>query len=133
MQSDDGMTVYFPTPIDGPTLPELSTGNPDDDQLLRQIAALAPLDRPRRWRHYLYAPDEYTAQVIARPLVRTGWEAEIWAPENAGEPYCVMAERTVIVTADLGRSGRELFERVISLLPGAEYDGWEVALDEDEV
>lgn len=132
MQSDDGMDVFFPNPIGGPTPPELSTGNPEDDQLLRQIAARASLGQPRAWRHYFYAPDEDTAQAIVRPLIRTGWAAEIWAPETAGELYCVIAERTVILTADLVRSSREMFEQVTSLMPGAEYDGWEVTISEDE-
>src|SRR5215469_6500180 len=132
MQSDDGMDVFFPNPIGGPTCPELSTGNPEDDQLLSQIAARASLDPPRAWRHYLYGPDENTAQAIARPLVRTGWGAEIWAPDSAGEPYCVIAQRTVILTADLVRSSREMFEQVTSRIPGAEYDGWEVSISEDE-
>lgn len=42
--------------------------------------------------------------------MRTGWEAEILAPETAGEPYCVIAGRTVILTADLVRRSREMFE-----------------------
>jgi hypothetical protein len=133
MHSDDDLDVSFPNPIGGPTPPELSTGHPDDDQLLLQIAARASLERPRAWRHYLYVPDEDTAQAIARPLIRTGWEAEIWAPDAPGEPYCVIAERTVILTADLVRSSRGLFEHAASLFPGCVYDGWEVSISEDEV
>jgi len=82
MESDDGMAGFFPDPIGGPVPAELSTGDPEDDELLRQIAARASLDRPRAWRHYFYAPGEDMAQAIARPLARTGWEAEIWAPET---------------------------------------------------
>jgi hypothetical protein len=75
----------------------------------------------------------YSADVsIARPLARTGWDAEIWAPETTGEPYSVVAERTVILTPDLVRTSREMFEQVTSLMPGAEYDGWEVAISEDK-
>jgi hypothetical protein len=132
VKSDDGMDVFLPNPIGGATPPELSTGNPEDDQLLSQIAARASLSQPRSWRHYFYAPDEDTAQAIARPLARTGWDAEIWAPESAGEPYGVIAERTVILTADLVRSSREMFEKITSLMPGAEYDGWEVSVSADE-
>jgi hypothetical protein len=47
MQSDDDLDVFFPNPIGGPVPPELATGDPEDDQLLRQIAARASLDRPR--------------------------------------------------------------------------------------
>ena len=73
MQSDDGVDVLFPNPIGGPAPPELAAGNPEDDQLLSQIAARASLSQPRSWRHY-----------------------------------------------------------VTSLMPGAEYDGWEVSISEDE-
>jgi Regulator of ribonuclease activity B len=132
MQSDDDLDVSFPDPIGGPVPQELETGDPEDNQLLRQIAARASLDRPRAWRHYLYAADEDTAQALARPLARTGWEAGIWAPEAPGEPYCVIAEQTVVLTADLVRSSREMFQHVTSLIPGTEYDGWEASLSEDE-
>jgi hypothetical protein len=106
-----------------------ATGNPDDDRLLIQIAARAPLDRPRRWRHYLCVPDEVPAQVIARALLATGiWEAEISAPQADGEPYTVIASRPdVVLTAYLVRSTREMFEQTASLVPDAEYDGWEVS------
>jgi hypothetical protein len=133
VQPDDGWELIRPAPIAGPVPPELSTGDPEDDQLLRQIAARASLDLPRSWRHYLYVPDEDSAQMIARPLVATGWDAEILAPDAADEPYCVIAERAgVILTADLVRSSRELFENITSLMPGAEYDGWEVSISYDE-
>ncbi len=58
------------------------------------------------------------------------------APEPAeapGEPYSLTAERdAVVVTADLVRSSRELFQKIVSLVPGAEYDGWEVSVRTDE-
>jgi hypothetical protein len=38
----------------------------------------------------------------------------------------------VILSPDLVRASREMFEQVTSLMPGAEYDGWEVAISEDE-
>ena len=62
---------------------------------------MAPLDRPRQWRHYLRVPDEVPAQAIARALLATGiWEAEISAPEAGGEPYTVIAGRPdVVLTA----------------------------------
>ena len=81
MEPDDELKVAFPQPVDGPTPAELSTGNPEDDQLLRQIASRGSLDVPRPWRHYLYAPDEDTAQVIARPLVATSWKVAIGESE----------------------------------------------------
>jgi Regulator of ribonuclease activity B len=76
----DGSHVIQPNLIRGKTLRELSTGDPEDDQLLRQIAAGADLDRPREVRHYLYVPDEQSAHMIAGPLAATGCQAEILAP-----------------------------------------------------
>lgn len=112
---DDDFQVIMPDPIEGPAPPDLSTGDADDDQLLRRIAAMASLDQPRPWRHCLYVPDEESAQMIARPLVASGyWDAEIFAPAEAGGPYRVIAERPdVILTADLVRSTRELFTTIV--------------------
>jgi len=31
-----------------------------------------------------------------------------------------------MLTPDLVRTSREMFEQVTALMPGAEYDGWEV-------
>lgn len=130
--------VFWLDPLDGPTPPELATGNPEDDQLLRQIAARVPLDQPREWIHYVYAPDEPQAQMVAWQLLQVeyeevGFQVEIHLPADAGEPYSVIATReNTILTADLVRGARELFELVSAQVPGAEYDGWEVAIDEDE-
>jgi hypothetical protein len=130
--------VIWLDPLDGPTPPALTTGNPEDDQLLRQIAARVPLDEPREWIHYVFAPDEPRAQMVAWQLRQVayeevGFEVEIYPPDSAGEPYNVIATRErTILTADLVRGARELFELVTAQVPGAEYDGWEVAIDEDE-
>jgi hypothetical protein len=67
---------------------QMSAGDPEDDQLLRHIAARAHLNRPREVKQYLYVPDEESAQMVARPLAATGWQAEIFAPADIGEPYC---------------------------------------------
>ena len=50
-----------------------------------------------------------------------------------GESYCVTAEREgTVLTAELVRQSRELFEMITSHVTGAEYDGWEVAIDTDD-
>jgi hypothetical protein len=131
--------LFLLTPLGGTTPPELSTGDPEDDQLLRQIAARVPLDQPRTWIHYVYAPDEPSAQLVARLLLRLAFQGvsfnvEIYAPDEAGEPYCVIAERDgTVLTADLVRQTRELFELLTSHVPGTDYDGWEVSMDTDEI
>jgi Regulator of ribonuclease activity B len=133
MQSHDSLHVFRPSPISRQSRPELSTGNPEDDELLRQIAARTSPGRPLDWRHYIYVPDEDSAQMMARPLEATGWSVEIFAPEDGDGAYCVRAGRAgVMLTPDLVRSARELFETTVSLVPGAEYDGWEAAIDVDQ-
>ncbi len=62
-----------PAPIGGATPPEMSTGNEDDDELLKQIAARESLDKPRRWQHYLHVPTEQVAYGVAAPLDALGW------------------------------------------------------------
>jgi hypothetical protein len=138
-EHDDRDIVFPLNPIEGETPPELSTGNPDDDQLLRQIAARVPLDQPRAWALNIAAVNAPTAEVVARLMARmafggAGFEFEICAPEAEGEPYYVTAvgEATVL-TADLVRSSREVIEIITSNVPGTVYDGWEVALDPDEI
>jgi hypothetical protein len=122
-----------PGPIEGDTPPELSTGDPEDDELLRHIAARSRLDQPREVKHFLYVRDEEAAQTVARPLAMTGWEAEIFAPEATGEPYLVTAARDrVVLTAELVRSSRELFQSIVSAVPGSEYDGWEASIPVSE-
>jgi hypothetical protein len=131
--------LFLLTPMEGVTPPELSTGNPEDDELLRQIAARVPLDQPRSWIHYVYAQDEPSAQLVARLLLRVayqdaGFDVEIYAPDEADESYCVVAEREdTVLTADLVRNTRGLFELVTAQIPGTEYDGWEVSMDPDEI
>jgi hypothetical protein len=34
----------------------------------------------------------------------------------------------VVLTADLVRSSRQLFQAIASLTPGADYDGWEASI-----
>ena len=135
----DEPDFFLLTPIGGTTPQELSTGHPEDDQLLRQIAARVPLEQPRNWIHYIYVPDEPSAQMVARLLLRVayqdvGFEVEIYAPDAAGEPYCVIAERQgTILNADLVRQARKLFAVITSHVSGADYDGWEVSMGTDEV
>jgi len=89
---------------------------------------MAPLDRPRQWRHYLRVPDEVPAQAIARALLATGiWEAEISAPEAGGEPYTVIAGRPDVVLTAYPVRHAGMFELTASLVSEAEYEGWEMS------
>jgi hypothetical protein len=126
--------IYWTSPIGGETPPELSTGNPDDDQILRQIAARTSLDRPRNWEHYLLTPDQDAARAAAGPLTARGWAVSIAPPDDEDPAWTVTAERQdVVLTPDLVRRTRELFEDLAAQLPGAEYDGWQASIDFDEI
>lgn len=144
---EDG-EVYWAAPIGGVTPPELSTGNEDDDEILRQIAARTSLELPRSWEHFLLVPDEAAARTIAEPLAALGWEVTIGAPgpddedrdadpdddPAARQDWCVIAgQQSVVLTPALVRDSRELFEGLSAQVPGSSYDGWQASIDFDEI
>lgn len=137
VERDDDRVIFWPDPIEGETPPELSTGDPLDDQLLRQIAArVASLETPREWIHYVAVPDVPSARAVAELLMleQRGFDVEVYTPDAPGEPYALRATReNTILTAELVRTARELFNRITSQVPGAEYDGWEVSIDPNEI
>jgi hypothetical protein len=144
---EDG-EVYWAAPIGGVTPPELSTGNEDDDEILRQIAARTSLELPRSWEHFLLVPDEAAARTVAEPLAALGWEVTIGAPgpddddrdvepdddPAARQDWCVIAgQQAVVLTPALVRDARELFEDLSAQVPGSSYDGWQASIDFDEI
>jgi hypothetical protein len=135
MDESESVEIFYPSRIGGAPYENESTGNADDDEILRQIAARTSLSVPRSWKHYVYTTDEESAQKLATLLLRTGWQVEIFAPdEDEGyDKFLVVAEMTnVVLTVDLVRSSRVLFERAVSALPGADYDGWEAEINFDD-
>jgi hypothetical protein len=144
---EDG-EVYWAAPIGGVTPPELSTGNEDDDEILRQIAARTSLELPRSWEHFLLVPDEAAARTVAEPLAALGWEVTIAAPgpddedrdadpdddPAARQDWCVIAgQQSVVLTPALVRDSRELFEGLVAQVPDSSYDGWQASIDFDEI
>lgn len=143
---DDG-EVYWAAPIGGVTPPELSTGNEDDDEILRQIAARTSLSLPRSWEHFLLLPDETAARSAAERLAARDWEVTVAAPgpdedeetgpdddPQARPDWCVIAgQHSVVLTPGLVREARELFEDLAAAVPGASYDGWQASIDFDEI
>jgi hypothetical protein len=142
---EDG-EVYWAAPIGGVTPPELSTGNEDDDEILRQIAARTSLELPRSWEHFLLVPDEAAARTVAEPLAALGWEVTIAAPgpddedadpdddPAARQDWCVIAgQQSVVLTPALVRDSRELFEGLAAQVPDSSYDGWQASIDFDEI
>ena len=114
---DDG-EVYWAAPIGGVTPPELSTGNEDDDEILRQIAARTSLELPRSWEHFLLVPGEAAARSVAEALAALGWEVSIGTPgpddedeldadpgddPGAGQNWSVVAgQQSVVLTPGAG-------------------------------
>jgi hypothetical protein len=100
---------------------------------LQQIVArTTSIDEPREWQHFLHVPSQEQARSVAGPPEDFGWSVSIVPPRKLArrEPWCVVAEmRNVVLTADLIRSTRELFESLAAALPGAEYDGWQASVD----
>jgi hypothetical protein len=151
---DDG-EVYWAAPIGGVTPPELSTGNEDDDEILRQIAARTSLELPRSWEHFLLVPGEAAARSAAEALAALGWEVSIGTPgpddedapddedqpdadpgddPGAGQNWSVVAgQQSVVLTPVLVRDTRELFEELAARVPGSSYDGWQASIDFDEI
>ena len=145
---DDG-EVYWAAPIGGVTPPELSTGNEDDDEILRQIAARTSLELPRSWEHFLLVPGEAAARSVAEALAALGWEVSIGTPgpddedeldadpgdgPEAGQNWSVVAgQQSVVLTPALVRDTRELFEDLAARVPGSSYDGWQASIDFDEI
>jgi hypothetical protein len=121
---------------------ELSTGDPEDDKILRIIAQNSPLAQPRHWVHTLCFEDEGAARAAAgmlanlagppdsmpgRPAAERAWVTEVTADPDAG--WVVTAEQDgVVLSADLVRQVRELFTELEKLLPGIVYDGWRASL-----
>ncbi len=117
-------------PLPGETPPESSTGNDDDDQVLRQIALHSSLDLPRDWQFFLLVPDEQTAVAAARGLTRAGpFEAAVVPPDAEAPAWCLIAElKDAVLTPTMIRGLREMFEKIASQLPGAVYDGWQASI-----
>jgi Regulator of ribonuclease activity B len=137
---DDGreMEIWPAALIGGQTPPEMSTGDDEDDEILRQIAARTSLDLPRDCKHFLLVPDEAAAEMAAGPLTDIGWEVTIGYSDGdddgQGPAWCVFAEvKGVVLTPAFVRSTREMFEKVAAAIPGAEYDGWQASMTEDEI
>lgn len=132
-EASDGWQALRPDPIADPVPSELSTGNPEDDQVLRQIAARTSLSLPRSWRHFLYLSTEADAGAVARPLVAAGWQVFALPPGDEDTSWCLVAEMDdVVLTGELVRTVRQMFEAITRQVAGAEYDGWEATIEPDE-
>jgi hypothetical protein len=122
------LRLVRPSPIgpDGGMGPEFSTGNADDDEVLRQIARLSPLSNPRQWMHFLPCRNEAAARAVAVELVGR-WSVDVRRVKRKG--WCVVAEQTgVITSAQAVREARLFFEDLVNRTPGASYDGWQASV-----
>jgi len=107
---------------------EYATGDPDDDEILRQIALCGPLDKPRHWVHFLPCQNIAAARAVAAAAVRAGWTIEISA-DRKDRDVCVTAEQSdVVTTGERVRTARVFFEDLAEHTPGAQYDGWHASV-----
>ena len=81
--------------------------------------------QPRECRHYLYVPGELGAQVVARTLVRDGWDAEVEAVRDA---WLITATTVTSLNDTTVRDTRVRLEG-LAQDNGGQYDGWEAAAD----
>jgi hypothetical protein len=54
----------------------VTTGNPLDDDILREIGARSDLSLPRDWVHYIYCASAAGAQTIATAVSQDGWDLQ---------------------------------------------------------
>lgn len=114
-------------PGDGPE-PQFSTGDPEDDELLRQVARHSPLDARRDWVHFLVCQEEAVARSAAAEIAAAGWSVQVDL-DDENEDWFVAAEQFGVVTsADAVRQARTFFEAVAARHSGACYDGWEASV-----
>ncbi len=110
------------------TDPELSTGDSEDDQVLRAIARASRLDQPREWTHFLPCASESAARVVGRIAADVGFTVEI-TTNRRGKDWCILAGQSdVVISAALVRRTREFFQGVAERVPGASYDGWHASV-----
>ncbi len=108
--------------------PEFSTGDPEDDQVLRTIARKSRLDQPREWTHLLPCATESAARVVGQIAADVGFDVEI-TTNRRGKDWCVLASQSgVVISAALVRRTREFFQGVAERVPGASYDGWHASV-----
>lgn len=110
------------------SIPEFSTGDPEDDELLRQIARRSPLGLPRHWVHFLICEHETGAREAAEKARAAGWTVHTDFDDD-GAGWCIAAEQPrVIVCAETVQRTRIFFEGIAASIPGTLYDGWEASI-----
>ncbi len=110
------------------TNPEFSTGDPEDDQILRIIASKSDLHQPREWMHFLPCASEAAALAVGQGAADFGFSVKI-TTNRRDRDWCVVAEQSeVILTAALVRRAREFFQALADQVPGASYDGWHASI-----
>ena len=107
----------------------VTTGNPLDDDMLREIGARSDLTLPRHWVHYIYCASESGAQTMATAASGDGWDLQRVGEAASGGGWVVIAEqRGVVLTPERVTSARMFFEQLAKSVPGGDYDGWEASV-----
>lgn len=104
-----------------------STGDPLDDELLRQIADRSPLDQPRHVIHFFECIDEAAVRALVEAAGADGWDVYwIQDPTDDHPAWSVALQRHDVVTSAAEvRATRLYFDGLAARIPGVEYDGWE--------
>jgi hypothetical protein len=108
--------------------PEYETGDPQDDEVMRQLATRGPLDKPRHWIHFLPCKNESAAKAVAAAAREAGWTVRITSSRK-DKDWCVTAEQAgVVTTGERVRAARVFFNELAERNSGAEYDGWQASV-----
>lgn len=108
--------------------PELAyprTGNPLDDETMKQLALQGVnFDLPRDWVHYVYCETAEDADSIALVAGAAGWTVR----RAATSPGIVASRDDTPVNGQTVPEVRGFFEGLASRVKGGDYDGWEAAV-----
>jgi len=107
---------------------EFSTGDADDDEVLRQIAHRSSLDSPRHWVHFLFCRDEASAKAVAALVAAAGWSTEIDYEADNADWRVSAAQLEIVLCADAVRRARTFFEDAATNVAGVFYDGWHASV-----
>jgi hypothetical protein len=112
-------------PFRRPSVPQ----HPESPVLVHLVANGADLTEPRHWRHFLYFPDPVSAERAADSVRSARWEVESGGPVEMDGTWLVTAgQHGVVVDDAVLQRARALFEELVAITPGAEWDGWEASV-----
>jgi regulator of RNase E activity RraB len=103
-----------------------------DRQLMAYLSGQgADLNEAREVRHWLYFPDQVTAEKAGRRLSQLGYEVVVApSPQKGGGEWRVLAKGMDVASPEAFPGVRQLMEELAAKGGGA-YDGWEASAKSD--